>query len=106
MFGGLMMVIDYRCALLDDGDLWLAASDRYLAMTDDLWLMIDQSVTTSNHRWLMIYDCDDDRPSRDYDGRRSMIDHRSIDGDERASVIDDNMASNLVHNLRSITDDR
>ena len=65
MFGGLMMVIDYRCALLDDGDLWLAASDRYLAMTDDLWLMIDQSVTTSNHRWLMIYDCDDDRPSRD-----------------------------------------
>ena len=57
--------------------------------------MVGQSMPTSNHRWSMIGD-GDDRLSRFYDERRSMIDNRWIDDDKRSCMMDDDRASEMI----------
>ena len=54
----------------------------------------------------MVDDDDDyDRRSRLYDDRRSMIDNRSIGGDERSSMIDEDHTAKVIDIRRPIIDD-
>ena len=40
------------------------------------------------------------------DDRRSMVDCRPLDDDEKSSVVEDDRASNVIVDRRSIMDDR
>ena len=64
--------------MFDGGDIWPAIDDGYSAMLDDLWLMIDQSIASSNLRWSAIDDDDDRRTSSKMIGDQSSITDQSI----------------------------